>query len=70
MITILTVGSRRSFLATRLRNAQMAAEQDVSRVERVLSDGLSMLRQDVPESLRPNVQPRGYDDRQLRSLST
>eukprot|EP01043_Picozoa_sp_COSAG02_P054975 COSAG02_NODE_6308_length_3665_cov_3.449243_3_plen_329_part_00 len=43
--------------------------EELSRVERVLSDGLAMLRQQAPSVLRPNVQPRGYDDRQLLALS-
>jgi hypothetical protein len=43
--------------------------EELSRVERVLSDGLAMLRQQAPGSLRPSVQPRGYDDCQLLALS-
>lgn len=38
-------------------------------MERVLRDGLSMLKEQAPCGLRPNVQPRGYDDRQLLGLS-
>ena len=42
--------------------------EELSRVERVLSDGLSLLERQAPDTLRPNVLPRGYDDRQLRAL--
>ena len=43
--------------------------EELSKLERVLSDGLAMLEQQAPAGLRPNLQPRGYDDRQLQALS-
>ena len=44
------------------------AAPELSREERVLGDGLALLQQQAPEALRPNVQPRGYADRQLAAL--
>ena len=44
------------------------AAPELSREERVLGDGLALLQQQAPAALRPNVQPRGYADRQLAAL--